>query len=88
MCGIHFYKSILKVIRTGANVEEACRELGRLRGCIKCPMIGQCVDFQRIDCAIFIGCNLRLDMIVTSKPRTAQVFCTVLNPLDRLARYD
>ncbi len=86
MCGIHFYKSTLKIIRTGADVEETCRELGRLRSGIESAMIGQSVNLERLNGAIFVGCDLGLDMIVTTKPCTAQVLRTVFNPFDWLAR--
>src|SRR5438105_393973 len=82
---IHVDKSMLEIIRAGADMEEARRKLRGLCCRIKGPMIGQCMDTQSFHITVFIRRDLSLNVIVASKPRAAQVFSAVFDPLDGLA---
>ncbi len=85
MDGVHLYKSMLKVIRAGADVEKARRKLGRLGRRVKRTMIGQRIYAQCVDCTLLVCGYLCLDMVVACETCATQILSAVLNPFNRLA---
>src|SRR5436309_6154795 len=88
MYRVHVHKSMLKVIRAGANMKQAGRKFGWLCGGIECPVIGQRMHAQGLYGTIFISGDLCFDVVVTPKTGAAQILSAVFNPLDGLTRSD
>ena len=72
----------LQVVRTADDVEEAGRELRRLRGGVEGAVVGDHVDPQAGDLAV-LGAHLGLHHVVAREARGHQVLGPVLDPLHR-----
>src|SRR5947209_7898188 len=68
---IHSDKCMLKVIRAGADMEQASRKLRWLCGGIKGTVISKRVDTQGLHGAIFISSDLCFDVVIAAKTRAA-----------------
>ncbi len=78
----------LQVVRAGEDVEEAGREVGRLRRGVECAMVGDHVGTQGKDLAVAGRRDLAVHMVVAGEGGGHQVFRAVLDPLHRPAGHD
>ena len=77
----------LQVVGAADDVEEAGRELGRLRGAVERAVVGDHVDAQAGDLAV-LRAHLGVHHVVAREAGRHQVLRAVLDPLDRHAGDD
>ncbi len=82
---IDFDERVVEVVRAGDDVEQAGRELGRVRGGIGVAVVGDRLDLEPGDLAFLGRAHLRVDVIVAGERVRLEVLAPALDPLDRLA---
>ncbi len=78
-------EGVVEVVAAGDHVEEAGRELRRVRGGIAVAVVGEGLDLHRLDAAGLVRPHLDVDVVVAGERVRLQVLRAVLDPLDRLA---
>ena len=78
----------LQVVAAGEDVEEAGRELGRLRGAVERAVVGQHVDLEAEDLAVPGRRDAAGHVVIPGEGRGHQVLAAVLHPLHRPAGDD
>ena len=86
--GVDTAIGLRNVVRTGADAEEAGRELGRRHVRIERAVVGERGEAQRLDAAVLVGCKLADAVIVAREAGRADVLHPRLDPLDRNAGDD
>ncbi len=89
--GVHavdFYMRGLQIIGTGSNTEQSRRELRGIGGGVEGAVIGDGFYSQGLHRAVALGCQLRADMVVSSKAVGLNVLRPILNPFDGMPGLD
>ena len=76
------------VVRAGEDVEEAGRELGRLRGGVEGAVVGEHVDLDPDDLALASGGDLAVHVVVAGEAGRHEVRGAILHPLHGPLRHD
>ena len=76
---------VVEVVAAGDHVEEAGRELRRVRGGVAVAVVGEGLDLHRLDAAGLVATHLDVDVVVAGERVRLEVLRAVLDPLDRLA---
>ena len=82
---IDFDERVVEVVAAGDDVEQAGRELGRIRGGVRVPVVRDRLGLERRDLAVLRRAHLDVHVVVAGERVGLQVLRAILDPLDRLA---
>ncbi len=83
--GVHADVGGLEVVGAGADGEEAGGEFGGVGGGVGVAVVGEAVDAEADDFAVFVGREFSVEVVVAGEAVGLEVFAAVFDPLDGLA---